>query len=110
MIFNPKYHICIIFQVKVEQNTFEIIEIVSQMNIKMALYFFENIYYTLYLEKYKSYPSFAQRRQIDLKRSLILSKHTLKRYMIDLCAINFISFLKVQLLFLVKKRPAVRIK
>lgn len=36
MIFNPKYHICIIFQVKVEQNTFEIIEIVSQMNIKMA--------------------------------------------------------------------------
>lgn len=36
MIFNQKYHINIIFQVKVEQNTLEIIEIVSQMNIKMA--------------------------------------------------------------------------
>lgn len=31
MISNPKYHISIIFQVKVEQNTLEIIEIVSQI-------------------------------------------------------------------------------
>lgn len=43
MICNPKYHISIIFQVKVEQNTLEIIEIVSQMNVKMAQYFLEVI-------------------------------------------------------------------
>lgn len=47
MIFNQKYNINIIFQDKVEQNTLEIIEIVSQMNNKMALYFLEVIYINL---------------------------------------------------------------
>lgn len=47
MICNQIYNINIIFQDKVEQNTLEIIEIVSQMNNKMALYFLEVIYINL---------------------------------------------------------------
>lgn len=69
----------------VEQNTLEIIETVSQMNIKNGLIFLKSyLQYITLKKKYKSFPSFAQSRK-DI--FLILSKHTLNRYMFNLCAI-----------------------
>lgn len=87
MIFIPKYHISIILQVKVKQNT---------LKIKIWNGFTNEHYNGLIFIIYLQYITFKKNsnhthhlhktQKNDLKRILILSKHTIKRYLFGICA------------------------